>query len=46
MFNLRQTGDYDDLAEITKDDILDLLEPAKQFISTVENLISNRMAKD
>jgi uncharacterized protein (UPF0332 family) len=41
MFNLRQTGDYDDLAEITEDEILDLLEPAKQFISTVKNLISN-----
>jgi len=41
MFNLRQTGDYDDLAEITKDEILDLLEPAKQFILVIENLVKN-----
>jgi len=41
MFNLRQTSDYDDLVEITKDEIFDLLEPAKQFILVVENLINN-----
>jgi uncharacterized protein (UPF0332 family) len=41
MFNLRQTGDYDDLAEITEDEILDLVEPAKRFILTVENLMHN-----
>jgi uncharacterized protein (UPF0332 family) len=40
MFNLRQTGDYDDLVEITKDEIFDLLEPATQFIITIENLIT------
>ncbi|MCL2511405.1 MAG: HEPN domain-containing protein [Bacteroidales bacterium] len=39
MFNLRQTGDYDDLAVVTKDEVLDLLEPAKQFIKTIEQLI-------
>ena len=39
MFNLRQTGDYDDLIVINKDDVLRLLEPAKQFIKTIENLI-------
>ena len=39
MFNLRQTGDYDDLAILTKDEVMDLLEPAKQFIKTIEKLI-------
>jgi len=41
MFNLRQTGDYDDLAVITLDDVLELYEPAKQFIETIEKLINN-----
>ena len=38
---LRQTGDYDDVIKITEADILPLLEPAKQFIETVERLIYN-----
>ena len=42
MFNLRQTGDYDDLAAITMDDVLELYEPAEQFIQTIENLINNK----
>ena len=42
MFNLRQTGDYDDLAVVTKDEVLDLLEPAKDFIKTIEQLINNQ----
>ena len=41
MFNLRQTGDYDDLAILTKEEILVLIEPAKQLIKTIEQLINN-----
>ena len=40
MFNLRQTGDYDDLTVVTPNEVLDLLEPAQQFITTIENLIN------
>ena len=40
-FSLRQTGDYDDLAIITEDDVLPLIEPAENFISEIENLIKN-----
>ena len=40
MFNLRQTGDYDDLAVITEDDVKPLLEYAEHFIETIENLIN------
>jgi uncharacterized protein (UPF0332 family) len=39
MFNLRQTGDYDDLSEITEDDIKPLVEKAEVFIETLEKLI-------
>jgi len=42
MFNLRQTGDYDDMVVLTEDDILDLLEPAEKFISTIEKLINEK----
>jgi len=40
MFSLRQTGDYDDMVVLTEDDILELLEPAEQFINAIEKLIT------
>ena len=40
ILELRQTGDYDDFIEFTENEILPLVEPAKQFIKTVENLIN------
>ena len=39
MFNLRQTGDYDDLATITENDVQPLVELADRFIAEIENLI-------
>ena len=44
MFNLRQTGDYDDLVITTEDDITPLLEPAQSFITEIENIINNETA--
>ena len=41
ILELRQTGDYDDFIEFSEKDILPLLEPAKQFIETIENLIND-----
>ena len=41
MFNLRQTGDYDDLIITTEEDILPLIEPAQNFIQEIEKLINN-----
>ena len=38
--NLRQTGDYDDLAIITEKDVKPLLEPAEKFITEIDNLIN------
>ena len=40
IFEQRQTGDYDDYTELSESDILPLIEPAKQFIATIENLIN------
>jgi uncharacterized protein (UPF0332 family) len=39
LFDLRQSGDYNDWIAIEEDDIKPLLEPAEQFIQTIENLI-------
>jgi len=39
LYNLRQTGDYDDLKEITKEMIEELYEPANQLIDEIEKII-------
>ena len=41
VLELRQTGDYDDFIVVREEDIIPLLEPAKQFIETIENLIND-----
>ena len=40
LFNLRQSGDYEDLFEVDEEDIIPLIEPAKKFIVEIENLIN------
>jgi len=40
VLELRLTGDYDDFINLTENEILPLVEPAKQFIKTIENLIN------
>jgi uncharacterized protein (UPF0332 family) len=42
LFNLRQTGDYDDLVVLKEEEVLCLLEPAKQFIGAIEQLINEK----
>ena len=41
LFELRQSGDYDDWVCIEKEDLLPFIEPAENFIKTIENLINN-----
>ena len=41
LFNLRQSGDYDDWFDVSEKDVLPYVAPAKQFIKTIENLIKN-----
>ena len=41
LFSLRQKGDYDDWIVVNEFDIMPLLEPAEQFIKTIEKLINN-----
>jgi uncharacterized protein (UPF0332 family) len=40
IFDMRQTGDYDDYIDFNKEDVLDLLGPANELISKIEILLS------
>jgi uncharacterized protein (UPF0332 family) len=39
IYDLRQTGDYDDYIVFDKDDVIDLLEPANELITKAEGLL-------
>ena len=41
LFELRQSGDYDDWEIIEEDKIVPLIEPAQKFIQEMEKLINN-----
>jgi len=43
LFNLRLSGDYDDWYNIEEKDVKPLIEPAEQFIATIENLIKEEI---
>ena len=40
LFNLRQTGDYEDWVYLEEEDVLPLLKPAENFISEIEKLVN------
>ena len=40
LFELRQTGDYDDWIDIEEENIIHLVEPAQKFIQEMERLIN------
>jgi uncharacterized protein (UPF0332 family) len=40
IFDLRQTGDYDDYIDFKKEDVLELIEPANELISKIETLLT------
>jgi uncharacterized protein (UPF0332 family) len=42
VLELRLTGDYDDFIEFTEEELLPLIEPAEQFIKTIEKLINEK----
>ncbi len=41
IYDMRQTGDYDDFIVFGKDDVLDSMEPANRLISSIERLLNN-----
>ena len=42
IFDMRQSGDYEDYVEFTKDDVLDLLIPADNLIISIENILKTK----
>lgn len=45
IYELRQSGDYDDWREVTEEDINNLLDPAEQLMIKVESLLKNKTSK-
>jgi uncharacterized protein (UPF0332 family) len=41
LYELRQTGDYDEFKIVDEEDVVSRLQPAEQFIKTIEKLINN-----
>jgi len=41
VLEMRQSGDYDDFIEFTENEVLPLVESAKEFIAEIEKLINN-----
>lgn len=39
LFEMRQTGDYDDLYNLSEDEVQPLIDPAKFYIQEIEKLI-------
>jgi len=42
IFDMRQSGDYEDYVEFTKDDVLDLLTPADNLIASIEGILKTK----
>ena len=42
IFDMRQTGDYDDYIDFKKTDVLDLIKPANRLISKIEEILRNK----
>ncbi len=39
IFDLRQTGDYEDFIDFSRDQVIELLEPAEKLISHIESML-------
>ena len=42
VFDMRQTGDYEDFIDFGKEDVMDLIEPANNLINNIESLLLNK----
>ena len=40
LFDLRQSGDYDDLYDATEEEIVPLIEKTESFIKAMDNLLT------
>lgn len=41
IFDKRQTGDYDDFVDFSKEEVVSMIKPAKQLIDSIEELLSD-----
>jgi uncharacterized protein (UPF0332 family) len=41
LFELRQSGDYDDLFVLTEEDVKPMLQPSQEYISEISELLRN-----
>ncbi|MBN1250872.1 MAG: HEPN domain-containing protein [Bacteroidales bacterium] len=39
IFDKRLTGDYDDFVDYSREEIIELFEPAKKFVNTIEKIL-------
>ena len=39
---MRQSGDYEDFCDFEEEDVLELIEPAKEFVSRIEQVLSKQ----
>jgi uncharacterized protein (UPF0332 family) len=39
IFDMRHTGDYDDFVDFSKEEVMELIEPASELISTIEKIV-------
>ena len=42
IFSLRQSGDYEDFCDYEQEDVLELIEPAKEFVGKIEASLYNK----
>ena len=42
IFSMRQSGDYEDFCDFEEEDVLELIEPAKEFVSRIEQVLSKQ----
>lgn len=43
LFSMRQTGDYGDTFDLTKEEVMPLVEPTKELIETIDSILSKSM---
>lgn len=43
LFSIRQTGDYGDTFDLTKEEVLPLVAPTKELIETIDSILSKSM---
>lgn len=46
IFDLRQSSDYDDYVTYSKEDVIDLVEPATDLINNIEQLLSKEQSNN